>query len=74
MMKEVALSEFKAKCLGILKEVRRTRKPIRITRFGKPVAEVVFNLTLITADERLIRLPEIKRFSESLRSHPLDHH
>ena len=40
MMKEVALSEFKAKCLGILKEVRRTRKPIRITRFGKPVAEV----------------------------------
>jgi len=40
-MKEVAISEFKAKCLGILEEVRKTRKPIRITRFGKPVAEVV---------------------------------
>ena len=39
-MKEVAISEFKAKCLGILEEVRKTRKPIRVTRFGKPVAEV----------------------------------
>jgi len=41
MMKEVAISEFKAKCLGILEQVRRTRTPIRITRFGEPVAEVV---------------------------------
>ena len=40
-MKEVAISEFKAKCLGMLEEVRKTRKPIRITRFGKPVAEVI---------------------------------
>ena len=40
-MKEIAISEFKAKCLGILEEVGKTRKPIRVTRFGKPVAEVV---------------------------------
>jgi prevent-host-death family protein len=40
-MKEVAISEFKAKCLGILEQVRKTRRPIRVTRFGKPVAEVV---------------------------------
>lgn len=40
-MKEIAISEFKAKCLGILEEVRKTRKPVRVTRFGKPVAEVV---------------------------------
>ena len=40
-MKEIAISVFKAKCLGILEEVRKTRKPIRVTRFGKPVAEVV---------------------------------
>jgi prevent-host-death family protein len=39
-MKEIAISEFKAKCLGILENVRKTRKPVRITRFGKPVAEV----------------------------------
>jgi len=40
-MKEIAISVFKAKCLGILEEVRKTRRPIRITRFGKPVAEVI---------------------------------
>ena len=40
-MKEVAISEFKAKCLGILEQVRKTRTPIRVTRFGEPVAEVV---------------------------------
>jgi PHD/YefM family antitoxin component YafN of YafNO toxin-antitoxin module len=33
-MREVALSEFKAKCLAILEEVRKTRRPIRVTRFG----------------------------------------
>jgi len=39
-MEEVSISEFKAKCLAILKRVQRTRKPVRVTRFGKPVAEV----------------------------------
>jgi prevent-host-death family protein len=40
-MIEVAISEFKAKCLALLEQVRRTRQPIRITRHGKPVADVV---------------------------------
>lgn len=40
-MKEVAISKFKAKCLAILDEVQKTKKPVRITRFGKPIAEVV---------------------------------
>jgi prevent-host-death family protein len=40
-MEEVSISEFKAKCLAILEQVRKTKKPVRITRFGKPVAEVV---------------------------------
>jgi prevent-host-death family protein len=40
-MEEVSISEFKAKCLAILERVRKTRKPVRITRFGKPVAEVI---------------------------------
>jgi len=40
-MQEIAISEFKAKCLAVLERVRSTKKPIRITRFGKPVAEVV---------------------------------
>ena len=40
-MEEISISEFKAKCLAILEQVRKTKKPIRITKFGKPVAEVV---------------------------------
>jgi prevent-host-death family protein len=40
LMKEVAISEFKAKCLGILEQVRKTRTRILVTRFGEPVAEV----------------------------------
>jgi prevent-host-death family protein len=40
-MQEIAISKFKATCLGVLENVRRTGKPVRITRFGKPVAEIV---------------------------------
>jgi prevent-host-death family protein len=40
-MKEVAISEFKAKCLALIEQVRVTHKPLRITRFGKPVADLV---------------------------------
>jgi prevent-host-death family protein len=40
-VKEIAISEFKAKCLAILEQVRKTHKPIRVTRFGEPMAEVV---------------------------------
>jgi prevent-host-death family protein len=40
-MEQISISEFKAKCLALLEQVRRTKKPIRVTRFGKPVAEVV---------------------------------
>jgi prevent-host-death family protein len=40
-MEEISISEFKAKCLALLEQVRKTKKPIRITKFGKPIAEVV---------------------------------
>ena len=40
-MKQIAISEFKAKCLSLVEQVQKTKKPIQITRFGKPVAEVV---------------------------------
>jgi prevent-host-death family protein len=40
-MEEMAISKFKAKCLAVLERVRKTRKPVLITRFGEPVAEVV---------------------------------
>jgi len=40
-MEEMAISKFKATCLAVLERVRRTKQPILITRFGKPIAEVV---------------------------------
>lgn len=36
----VVISEFKAKCLGILRRVQETGRPIVITRRGVRVAEV----------------------------------
>jgi len=40
-MEQIAISEFKAKCLAILEQVRKTRKPVLVTRRGLPVAEIV---------------------------------
>ena len=40
-MKEIAISEFKAKCLALLEQVQKTKTPILVTRHGRPVAEVL---------------------------------
>lgn len=40
-MHEIAISEFKAKCLSLLDEVNKTKTPLRVTRRGKTVADVV---------------------------------
>ncbi len=37
----MAISKFKATCLAVLKRVKRTGRPVVITRFGEPIAEVV---------------------------------
>ena len=37
----MAVSKFKATCLAVLQRVRRTGRPVRLTRFGKAVADVV---------------------------------
>jgi len=41
VMVDISISEFKAKCLGLIEQVHKTRQPLRITRHGRPVAEVV---------------------------------
>jgi prevent-host-death family protein len=41
VMDEIAISKFKATCLAVLERVRKTRKPVRVTRFGKPIADVI---------------------------------
>jgi prevent-host-death family protein len=37
----ISISDFKARCLAILKRVKKTGRPVRITCFGEPVAEIV---------------------------------
>jgi prevent-host-death family protein len=41
VVKEIRISEFKAKCSALPKQVNQTKQPLRVTRFGKPVAEVI---------------------------------
>ena len=40
-METVPISKFKATCLALLQKVKRTGKPILVTRRGEPIAEVV---------------------------------
>jgi prevent-host-death family protein len=40
-VQEVAISEFKAKCLSLLDQVSKTKAPLRVTRRGKPLADIV---------------------------------
>jgi prevent-host-death family protein len=41
VMETVSISQFKARCLAILAKVQKTGHPILVTRFGKPMAEVI---------------------------------
>ena len=40
-MESMTISKFKAVCTAVLERVHRTGQPVRITRSGEPVAEIV---------------------------------
>ncbi|MBN1105486.1 MAG: type II toxin-antitoxin system prevent-host-death family antitoxin [Deltaproteobacteria bacterium] len=40
MVQEIAISKFKATCLRLLDHVKRTGKPIMVTKKGEPIALV----------------------------------
>ena len=40
-MEEMAFSKFKAPCLAALERVRRIGRPLRVTRSGEPIADIV---------------------------------
>jgi len=40
-MKTLPAGEFKARCLRLMEDVRKTREPLVITKRGKPVAKLV---------------------------------
>jgi antitoxin (DNA-binding transcriptional repressor) of toxin-antitoxin stability system len=39
-MDEIAISKFKATCLAVIDRVNKTGKPVLVTRFGHPLAEI----------------------------------
>jgi len=41
VMRTISVSEFKQTCLRLLEEVHQTGQPIRVTKRGVPIAEVV---------------------------------
>lgn len=40
-MHELAISEFKARCLALVDQVSKTKTTLRLTQRGKPMADVV---------------------------------
>ena len=40
-MEAMPISKFKAQCLAVMDRVRRAGQPIHVTRYGRPVADVV---------------------------------
>lgn len=37
----ISISQFKATCLAVLERVRRTGRPVTVTKRGEPIAEIV---------------------------------
>ena len=52
-MKEMLISQFKARCIAEIKKVHRTGKALTITLRGEPIAQVV---PLFPENEPAIRL------------------
>lgn len=40
-MDSLPISKFKATCIAARERVRKTRRPLRVTRFGRPIADIV---------------------------------
>ena len=40
-METISISQFKARCLAVMADVKRTGRPILVTKRGEPIAEVV---------------------------------
>jgi len=40
-MAQISISDFKATCLAVLDRVKRTGRPILVTRRGEPIAQVL---------------------------------
>jgi len=69
-MNTILVSEFKAKCIRLLKLVRKTKKPLVVTLRGKPLARV----EPIVQQKKRVRLRALKGWMENQgRHHPFEH-
>ena len=59
-VKTVLISEFKAKCIALLKNVQKTKEPILVTLRGEPIARVE---PVVTPKKR-VRLGALKGWME----------
>ena len=59
-MKTILVFEFKAKCIGLLKQVQKTKKPLVVTLRGKPLARV----EPIAQPKKRVRLGALKGWME----------
>jgi prevent-host-death family protein len=59
-MKTILVSEFKAKCISLLKQVQKTKKPLVVTLRGKPLARV----EPIVQPKKRVRLGALKGWME----------
>ena len=59
-MKTILVSEFKAKCIGLLKQVQKTKEPLVVTLRGKPLARV----EPIVQPKKQVRLGALKGWME----------
>jgi prevent-host-death family protein len=59
-VKTVLISEFKAKCIGLLKNVQKTKEPILVTLRGEPIARV----EPVVEPKKRVRLGTLKGWME----------
>ena len=59
-MKTVLISEFKAKCIKMLKEVQKNGEPLLVTLRGQPIARV----EPVVSPKKQVRLGALKGWIE----------
>jgi len=65
-MRSMAAGKFKAECLTLMEDVRKTREPILITKRGRPVAKLV--PVQRSSDDFIGRLEGIVRIAGDIQS------
>ncbi len=71
-MEEIAISQFKSRCLKLVERVRTTKTPIRITRHGRPIADVVPISPQTTTEDWLGSMADTMKITGDILSPVID--